>query len=136
MQKTDSSKEALNGTQTPTVSTSPTLALARLAVDAAADKKAEDILLLDLRDLSMVADYFVICSGSNDRQLRAIAGGIEDRLRDEQKARPHHVEGSDVGGWMLMDYGDLIIHIFAPSHRAHYNLEALWAKAPVLLRMQ
>jgi ribosome-associated protein len=107
-----------------------------MAVDAAADKKAENILLLDLRELSMVADYFVICSGSNDRQLRAIADGIDDVLRKEQKIRPHHVEGSDVGGWVLMDYGDLIIHIFAPSHRAHYNLESLWAKAPVLLRMQ
>ena len=142
MLKTDSLKEAQTGTQTPMAAPSPTtpttltLTLARLAVDAAADKKAENILLLDLRELSMVADYFVICSGSNDRQLRSIAGGIEDKLRDAHKVRPHHVEGSDVGGWMLMDYGDLIIHIFAPSHRAHYNLEALWAKAPVLLRMQ
>lgn len=137
MQKTDTpstSTEAQTGH--PSQAHSRTLTLARLAVDAAADKKAANILLLDLHDLSMVADYFVICSGSNDRQLRAIADGIDDSLRKEHKARPHHIEGSDVGGWVLMDYGDLIIHIFAPSHRAHYNLEALWAKAPVLLRMQ
>ena len=138
MQKLDLIKEMSK--ESPTTAQTPSqlqaLTLARLAVDAAADKKANNILLLDLHDLSMVADYFVICSGTNDRQLRAIADGIDDTLRKEHKAKPHHVEGSTVGGWMLMDYGDLIIHIFTPSHRTHYNLEALWAKAPVLLRMQ
>ncbi len=111
------------------------LSIARLAVDAAADKKAENIQLLDLRDLSMVADYFVICSGSSDRQLRAIANSIDDVLSKEHRIAPHHVEGTDSGGWVLMDYGDVIIHIFAPSQRAYYNLEGLWASAPILLKM-
>ena len=113
-----------------------TLTLARHAVDAAADKKAEHILLLDLRGLSLVADYFVICSAATDRQLRAIADNIDDVLRVEHGIRPHHIEGADTGGWVLMDYGDLIIHAFTPSQRMHYNLEELWAQAPVLLRMQ
>ncbi len=112
------------------------LTLARLVVDAAADKKAENVLLLDLRDLSMVADFFVICSGNSDRQLRAIAGSIDDVMSKEYQISPHHVEGTDSGGWVLMDYGDVIVHIFAPSQRAYYNLEGLWAMAPVLLKMQ
>ena len=113
-----------------------TLTLARHAVDAAADKKAEHILLLDLRGLSLVADYFVICSAATDRQLRAIAENIDDVLRMEHTIRPHHIEGADSGGWVLMDYGDLIVHAFTPSQRMRYNLEELWAQAPVLLRMQ
>ena len=125
MQETKDTKEALD-----------TLTLARYAVDAAADKKAEHILLLDLRGLSLVADYFVICSAATDRQLRAIADNIDDVLRVEYGTRPHHIEGADTGGWVLMDYGDLIIHAFTPSQRMHYNLEELWAQAPVLLRMQ
>ncbi len=111
------------------------LAVARLAVDAAADKKAENILLLDLRTHSMVTDFFVICSGNSDRQLNAIASSIDEAIGKEYKLAPHHVEGTDTGGWVLMDYGDVIVHIFAPSRRAHYNLEGLWAKAPVLLKM-
>lgn len=111
------------------------LTVARLAVDAAADKKAENILLLDLRTHSMVTDFFVICSGNTDRQLRAIASGIDEAIGKEFKISPHHVEGTDSGGWVLMDYGDVIVHVFAPSQRAHYNLEGLWAKAPVLLKV-
>jgi ribosome-associated protein len=112
------------------------LSLARLAVAAAADKKAENILLLDLRGLSTMADYFVVCSGASERQLRAIADSIESSV-DEHRLRPaHHVEGLSGGGWILVDYGDVVVHIFSPSLRAYYNLEALWSKAPVLLRMQ
>jgi len=119
-----------------TKETVDTLTLARHAVDAAADKKAEHILLLDLRGLSLVADYFVICSAATDRQLRAITDNIDDVLRIEHHTRPHHIEGVDSGGWVLMDYGDLIIHAFTPSQRMHYNLEELWSQAQVLLRMQ
>lgn len=112
------------------------LKLARAAVDAAADKKAENLLLLDLRDLSSVADYFVICSGTNDRQLAAIAGNVEEQLRWNGGARPLHIEGAGVSGWILLDYGDVVVHVFTPTLRSYYNLEGLWAKAPVLLRMQ
>lgn len=112
------------------------LALARAVVSAAADKKAENILLLDLRNLSTVADYFVVCSGASERQLRAIAEGIEEQVHKECHVDAHHVEGLSGGGWILVDYRDVVVHIFSPSQRAYYNLEALWSKAPVLLRMQ
>ena len=112
------------------------LALARLAVAAAADKKAENLLLLDLRTLSTVADYFVICSGGSERQLRAIADGIDEALGKSHQLSPKSITGTAGGGWVLMDYTDVIVHIFLPSQRAYYNLEALWQKAPVLLRMQ
>lgn len=112
------------------------LALARTIVDAAADKKADNVLLLDLRGLSSVADYFVVCSGASERQLKAIADGINERVRADMQVTVYKTEGLSGGGWVLVDYGDVIAHIFAPSMRAYYNLEALWAKAPVLLRMQ
>lgn len=112
------------------------LAIARAAVSAAADKKAENIVLLDLRGLSSVADYFVVCSGNSERQLRAIADGVDEGLQKAMNMQPRHLEGLSGGGWVLVDYGDVIVHIFSPSLRAYYNLEALWAKAPVLLRMQ
>jgi ribosome-associated protein len=112
------------------------LALARVVVSAAADKKADNILLIDLRGLSSIADYFVVCSGASERQLRAIADSVAERVRMEFNFAAHHTEGLSGGGWILVDYGDVVVHIFSPSLRAYYNLEALWAKAPVLLRMQ
>jgi ribosome-associated protein len=112
------------------------LALARTVVAAAADKKADNILLLDLRGLSSMADYFVVCSGASERQLRAIADSISEQVHTEFNLAPHHIEGLSGGGWILMDYGDVVAHVFTPSLRAYYNLEALWTKAPVLLRMQ
>jgi ribosome-associated protein len=112
------------------------LALARAVITAAAEKKAENILLLDLRNLSSVADYFVLCSGASERQLRAIAEGIEEHVYKERHLDAHHIEGLSGGGWILLDYHDVVVHIFLPSQRSYYNLEGLWAKAPVLLRMQ
>ena len=112
------------------------LTLARTAVTAAADKKAENVLLLDLREISTVADYFVVCSGASERQLRAIADSIDEQIHQQMHQRPHHIEGMSGGGWVLLDYGDVIVHVFAPSVRSYYNLEGLWNKAPVLLRMQ
>jgi ribosome-associated protein len=112
------------------------LTLARAIVSAAADKKAENLVLLDLRALSTVADYFVICSGGSERQLRAIADGIDEAIGKEHRAKPTSVTGTAGGGWVLMDYSAVVVHIFLPSQRAYYNLEALWQKAPVLLRVQ
>ena len=111
------------------------LTLARSIVAAAADKKAENIVLLDLRGISTFTDYFVVCSGMSERQLRAIADNIQEKIAPEF-GEPRHVEGLNGSGWILMDYGDVVAHIFLPSLRSHYNLEALWAKAPTLLRMR
>ena len=111
------------------------LALARRIVDLASDKKASDIVLLEIAGLTTVADYFVICSGSSERQLNAIATGIADGLRDEG-VKPVGREGSANAHWMLVDYGSVIVHVMAPPERDFYQLEKLWADAPLLLRLQ
>lgn len=109
--------------------------IARAAVDAAAGKKAEDILLLDIREVASVADYFVICSASTDRQLKAVVEGIEEELRLEG-VRPVHVEGEQGSGWVLVDFGDVVCHVFKPAEREYYRLEELWQGARTLVRMQ
>jgi len=111
------------------------LALARRIVDLASDKKAADIVLLEIGALTSVADYFVICSGSSERQLGAIADGIAEGLRDEG-VKPIGREGSSNAHWMLLDFGAVIVHIMAPPERDFYQLERLWAEAPILLRLQ
>lgn len=111
------------------------LALARRAVDLAADKKASDIVLLEIASLTSMADYFVICSGSSERQLGAIADGIIEGLREEGE-RPIGREGSAGAHWMLIDFGSVVIHVMAPPERDFYQLERLWAEAPLLLRLQ
>jgi ribosome-associated protein len=111
------------------------LALARRIVDLASDKKAADIVLLEIGGLTSMADYFVICSGSSERQLGAIADGIAAGLRDEG-VKPIGREGSSNAHWMLLDFGAVIVHIMAPPERDFYQLERLWAEAPLLLRLQ
>ena len=93
--------------------------------DAADSKKAADIVILDLRKLTYITDYFVICSGSSTTQISAIADGIG------QKAgiHPSHIEGQAEASWVLMDYGDVVVHIFDEQTRAHYALEKLWGDA-------
>jgi ribosome-associated protein len=98
------------------------------AVRAAADKKAHDLLVLDLRKAAGFTDYFVICSGTNPRQIRAIADAILDALAVDG-AKPAHVEGYDRSEWVLLDYFDFIVHIFVPETRAFYGLERLWGSA-------
>jgi len=109
--------------------------LARAAVDAAANKKADDIVLLDIRDVASLADYFVICSASTDRQLKSVVEGIEQELRQEG-VRPVHVDGEQGSGWVLVDFGDVICHVFKPAEREYYRLEDLWSGARTLVRMQ
>ena len=104
-------------------------------VDLAEDKKAADIVLLEIAGLTSLADYFVICSGSSERQLGAIADGIAEGLREEG-TRPIGREGSTSAHWMLLDFGSVIVHIMAPPERDFYQLEKLWAQAPLLLRLQ
>ena len=98
------------------------------AVSAALDKKAADVVVLDLRHTPAFTDYFVLCSGQNSRQVQAIADAVEDALR-AQKIRPSHVEGYDKADWILMDFFSFIVHVFTPQTRAFYSLERLWGDA-------
>jgi ribosome-associated protein len=111
------------------------LALARRIVELAEDKKAADIVLLDLTGLTTLADYFVIASGGSERQLDAIADGIIEGLRAE-KVRPIGREGLAVSHWVLIDYGSVIVHVFTPPERDFYQLERHWSEAKTILRVQ
>lgn len=96
----------------------------------AADKKALDLVELDLRGVLGYTDYFVICSGNTGRQAKAIHDGILEGLKHEHGAIPRRVEGSADAGWILMDYLDVVVHVFTPETRAFYRLEQLWGEAP------
>jgi ribosome-associated protein len=109
--------------------------VAKLAVEAASDKKASDVVMLDIRELSVIADYFVICTGTNPRQIQAIASGIEERL-DEARVETRTREGSAETGWVLLDCGDVIVHVFGPKEREYYRLERLWSGAPTVVYLQ
>lgn len=111
------------------------LNLAKRIVELASDKKASDIVLLEIGALTTIADYFVICSGQSERQLGAIVDGIASGLRDEG-VKPIGQEGSSSGHWMLIDFGSVIVHVMAPPERDYYQLERLWADAPLLVRLQ
>jgi len=100
----------------------------RTAANAALDRKALDLKILDLSGVSDFTDYFVLCSGSSDRQVRAIADHVQEKLR-EQGLRPLHVEGHDLGRWVLLDYGDFLLHVFDQETRDFYQLERLWSDA-------
>ena len=110
------------------VSSVPPLKLLRACAEAAASKKAEQIVGLDLRDLQGVADYFLICSGTSEPQVKAIAEAVEDQLR-ELGARPWHVEGREGRRWVLLDYVDVVVHVFHEKMREYYLLERLWGDA-------
>ena len=101
------------------------------AVRAAEDKKAVDLVALDLRKAAGFTDYFLLCTGNNPRQVRAIADGVMDALA-EDGVKPAHVEGYDGSEWILLDYFDFIVHIFAPETRTFYGLERLWGSADKL----
>ena len=109
--------------------------LANLLVDTVSDKKAGDILILDMREHSVLTDYFLLCSAANDRQIRAIAAAIRDEAKQKGNAVAMGQEGSAESGWVLVDYGDLIVHVFSEEMRQYYNLEELWKEGHVLLRM-
>jgi ribosome-associated protein len=104
-------------------------------VELAEDKKAADIVLLELYPLTTLADYFVICSGGSERQLDAIADGIVSSLRDE-RTKPIGREGTAASHWVLLDYGSVIVHIFTPPERDYYGLEKHWSEAKTILRVQ
>ena len=99
-----------------------------LAVRAAREKKAMDVVVLDLRAIDSFTDFFVICSGQNSRQVQAIAEAVENGLR-EAGVRPSHVEGLDRAEWVLLDYFDFVVHVFGIARREFYALERLWGSA-------
>ena len=97
-------------------------------VNAVLDKKAEDVVVLDLRGLSAVADFFIICHGNSQRQVQAISDGVEMALRN-QGARDYNVEGRATSSWVLLDFHDVVVHVFHGATRAYYALEKLWSDA-------
>lgn len=106
------------------------LAKARRVAEVAEARRAEDVVILDLRGLTLVTDYFVICTGTSRVQIRAVSEAVADALADE---RPRGLrEGEADAQWILLDYGDVVVHIFGPEARAFYRLEKLWADAPVV----
>jgi ribosome-associated protein len=105
-------------------------------VNAVEDKKAENILLLDLRPDSVIADFFIICTGNSDRQIKALADNVREVLKEKYSRLPVGIEGRGESGWVLMDYGDVILHIFGERERQYYNLEGLWRTANVLVSIQ
>lgn len=106
--------------------------VALAAARAADEKKATDILVQDVRELVSITDYFVIVTASNARQVEAIIDEIEEALRENLQVKPNHTEDSRDGSWSLLDYGDVVVHVFMPEAREYYRLEELWNDAPVL----
>ena len=102
--------------------------IVRLIAKIAEDKKAEEIVILKVKDICLFTDYFVICSGSSNRQVKTIADTIIKKLK-EKKVKLDHIEGYKEGRWILLDYGDIIVHIFYEESRKFYNLERLWKDA-------
>jgi ribosome-associated protein len=109
--------------------------VARKVVEVASAKQATDIVLLDTREVCNFADYFVICSGDSDRQIKAVYDEIEHLLKKDG-ILPHHHERTVDSGWLLLDFSDVIVHIFAPIEREYYQLDKLWSQASTLVRIQ
>jgi ribosome-associated protein len=108
--------------------------LAHRIVEVASDKKASDVVLLRTAEVTTMADYFVICSGRSERQVQVLGHAIVDELRKEG-VRPLGVEGRGAARWILLDYGSVIVHVFAPEEREYYGLERLWSNATQVVRV-
>jgi ribosome-associated protein len=113
------------------------ITLARQIVDAIEEKQATAIVLMDVHELTNIAAYFVIATVDNDRQAKAIEDSLLETLKLQQNIRPLHAEGlgGQGGGWSILDYGDVIVHLFTEEMREYYKLEELWSKAQVLVKM-
>jgi ribosome-associated protein len=111
------------------------LNLARSIVETLEDKKGEDILLLDLQEQAPVGDYFVICSGSSDRTISGLMDAVVEETRDKFHVKPR-LEGRPQEGWLLADFGSVIVHVFSNSQRDYYRIEDLWSEAKILLHVQ
>jgi ribosome-associated protein len=111
------------------------LEFARSIVDVIADRKGENILLLDIGEVSILADYFVIANALSERQSKALMNAIRQEVKEVFDRTPLRVEGEPGSGWVLMDYGGVVVHLFAPEARAYYDLEGFWEEARVVVRM-
>lgn len=110
--------------------------MARQIVNIVEDKMGEDILLLDVSEHCPFADYFVLCNGTSDRQLKALVASVRETVKKELSILPHHIEGEPFAGWILLDYHNVIVHVFSPELRAYYDLEEVWQEGKVLVRVQ
>ena len=106
--------------------------LALVCRDLAENKKGEDVVVLDVHEISSITDFFVIVSGTSEPHLRAISQEITEKLRDEHSLRPRAVDGTLQTGWLVLDFFDVIVHLMRTDVREHYNLEGLWGDAPVV----
>jgi len=104
-------------------------------VEVIADKKGEDVLLLDIQDVSILADYFVIGSTTSGRQAKGIVEGVKQETQEACAVRPLRIEGEPSSGWVLMDYGSVVVHLFTQEMRAYYDLEDLWRDGRIVVRM-
>jgi ribosome-associated protein len=112
-----------------------TLELAHTIVEALEEKKGENIILMDLQNIATFTDYFVICTGTSDRMLDALADGVIEKTREVLNLKGH-AQGQPASGWVVVDFGSVIVHCFAPETRDFYKLEELWKEGKVLLRLQ
>ncbi len=110
--------------------------VSRTAVFAIEDRKGEAIVMIDLRAITPIADYFVIATADNERQMRALARMVEQQVLEQHGLKPLHTEGSPESGWVLLDYSWVMVHLFSRTQRDFYRLEELWDDAPVVLRVQ
>ena len=110
-------------------------AIAHQIVDVAVDKKASDVTLIEIGKATTLADYFVIATGNSDRQIGAISAGIQQRMKEDGIALLH-AEGLPGDGWVLLDYGQVVVHVFAAEQREYYDLERRWKEAPTVLTIQ
>lgn len=109
--------------------------MAHTIVNALEEKKGEDILLIDIREIAIFASYFVLCTGTSDRMLQALADSALEQVKKEHQISGR-IEGSTAGGWLLVDFGDIILHLFSPGRRDYYRLEDLWRNGKTLLHLQ
>lgn len=112
------------------------LDLAHVLVDTIVDKKGSDILLLDIRDHAVFADYFLICDGENERQLKALAENVVLNAKQGAQVTAMGIEGEPASGWVLVDFGDLVVHLFSPEKRDYYRLEDIWDQARIVMHIQ
>ena len=101
-----------------------------IAAEAASARKALEIVAIDIRKIASFAEFFLVCSGTSTRQVQAIADEIVEKMRERRDARPMTIEGYEAGTWILLDYVDVVVHVFTPEVREYYRLEQLWGEAP------